>query len=115
MWTMSGGETALLALAVALTGWLRRNIVIELATPFRVGPFTIQLRSSEERANRSDPISCRGAESREEAAGSFPGCTAVGWTCAASIHPRDGRDQGDPGHGFRPAAPAPIAMHHEKE
>jgi hypothetical protein len=47
MWTVGGGEAALLVLAVALVGWVRRTIVIELEQPLRIGPFTIRLRSSE--------------------------------------------------------------------
>jgi hypothetical protein len=42
LWTMGGGEAALLAVAVALAGWIKRRIVVELAEPIRVGPFTIR-------------------------------------------------------------------------
>jgi hypothetical protein len=48
MWTIGGVEAALLVVAIALIGWLRRNVVVELAEPIRVGPFIVRLRSPEE-------------------------------------------------------------------
>jgi hypothetical protein len=59
MWAMGGGEAALLALAVAAIGWLRRSIVIELIRPIRIGPFMIRLRSEHHLAGRSTPAVVR--------------------------------------------------------
>jgi hypothetical protein len=46
MLTVGGSEAALLVIAVAAIGWVRRRVIIELARPLRFGPFLIRIRSS---------------------------------------------------------------------
>jgi hypothetical protein len=46
----------------------------------------------------------------EQATGSCCTFTRKAWACAACTL-RNCRDQGEPGDGFRPAEPAPAAMH----
>jgi hypothetical protein len=58
MWAMGGGEAALLVLAVAAIGWLRRSIVIQLARPITLGPFVIRFRSEQRLAGRSRIKAC---------------------------------------------------------
>jgi hypothetical protein len=44
MLTMGGGEAAFFAITVAIIGWARRRIIIELTRPLYLGPFLIRIR-----------------------------------------------------------------------
>lgn len=74
MLAMGGGEAALLVVAVAIIGWARRRVILELVKPLRLGPFLIRIRPEppgkvlpaefvvdtfEARVGRSQPIVCR--------------------------------------------------------
>jgi hypothetical protein len=43
MLAMGGGEAALLVIAIAIIGWVRRRVVVELVKPLRLGPFLIRI------------------------------------------------------------------------
>jgi hypothetical protein len=53
MWTMGGGEAALLVFAVAVIGWVRRNVIIEWVQPIKLGPIVIRFRSEQRPSGRS--------------------------------------------------------------
>jgi hypothetical protein len=44
MLMMGGSEAALLVIAVAIVGWVRRRVIVELVRPLRLGPFLIRVR-----------------------------------------------------------------------
>jgi hypothetical protein len=52
MWAMGGGEAALLVFA-AVISWVRRDIIIELVQPIKVGPIVIRFRSEQRLFGRS--------------------------------------------------------------
>jgi hypothetical protein len=44
MLAMGGSEAGLLVIAVAIIGWVRRRVIVELVRPLRLGPFLIRIR-----------------------------------------------------------------------